>query len=148
MWDWQRENFEKKMRSENVDYNIWGKHGKSCVSELESKLNFKFVQEVKSFIENIGNLGIGSDDIIFTGPENSPTSCVTESEDVGLMNSDCPIKAVKIMDQNGVSFVLFEDGSIKRYDYKFVGKPEGELNYYRTFSDFMDSLIQEIHENA
>jgi hypothetical protein len=136
----------ERLQKENIHYHIWGRRGKASVDELEQKLNFKFDPQVSSFNEEIGNLGLTGCNIFIAGSEDGTYSCITETEDVGLLKEQqCP-EGIKIMDFAGLSYILYADGSIKAYEHTYI-KPDGIVFSYLSFSDFIESEIKGILEN-
>jgi hypothetical protein len=136
----------ERLQKENIHYHIWGKRGKTSIDELEQKLNFKFDPQVSSFIEEIGNLGIPGLQILIAGSEDGTYNCITETEDVGLLKEQQSPEGVKIMDNAGLSYILYADGSIKAYEHDYT-KPDGIVFSYLSFSDFIASEIKGILEN-
>ena len=96
-----RRKLEEMLNQGNIRFRFWGRRGKHVVNELEEQLNFKFSDEVRFFIEEIGNLDLGSYDVIISGDEEGSCNSISESEQVGLFNKNQPSKGVKIMDSGG-----------------------------------------------
>lgn len=143
---WNRQKFEDQMKSKNIAIRIWGRRGKAVADELESKLEFKFRPEVRSFIEEIGNLGFEGYRIIITGDEHGKQNCIIASQDVGLLQNNQPAVGVKIMDFAGLTYVLYLDGSIKAYEHTYI-EPDGVAFQYDSLNDLIEAIIKEIHEN-
>ena len=137
---WNRQSFEVRMKQENIDIRYWGRHGKAVADELEQKLNFKFNPEVRSFIEEIGNLEFLGYEIIIAGSEDGRCDCVTESEAIELLK-DNQSAGVKIMDFAGLSYILHKDGSIKAYEPHYI-QPDGILKSYDSLTSLVEALIE------
>lgn len=140
---WNREKFKEQMEKENISIWIWGRFGINVVNELENSLNFKFPAEVRSFIEEIGNVSIGGTEFLFSGAGADCRNCISETEDIGLLKENQPPEGIKIIDNAGVSYILYSDGSIKAYEFHYV-QPDGIVFSYDSFSDLMKSTINEI----
>lgn len=143
---WNRKDFEERMKKENIEIRYWGRYGKSVLEELERALKFKFNDEIRSFIEEIGNLDMGSCDIVIAGNEKNTYNCVTESKDVELLQEDEPATGVKIMDDAGMSYILHKDGSIKAYEHTYI-KPDGIVFSYDSLSHLVETLVRGRQEN-
>jgi hypothetical protein len=144
---WSRKKFEERMKQDNIDVKCWGRHGISVVQELERVFNIKFASDVRSFIEEIGNVDFDKVGyhILISGDLNGSYNCVSESRAMGLLEQQLP-QGVKIMDMAGVSFIINKDGSIAVYEPVYI-KPNRILFTFESFSDLIEALIQEIHQD-
>ena len=120
---------------------LWGKFGKTAYEDLERKLQFKFDSETRSFIEEIGNLTLEGSKILIAGNVDETYSCVTESRNLGL--KVCSKNGVYIMDKAGLSYLLYEDGSIKAYEFPHF-TPEGVIESYDSLFSLIKNLFDDL----
>ena len=120
---------------------LWGKFGRSAYENLERQLQFKFDSETRSFIEEIGNLTLQGSEILIAGDVNEIYNCVTQSRDLGL--KVCSKNGVKIMDTAGLSYLLYEDGSIKSYETAHFN-PEEVIESYDSLFSLIKNLFKEL----
>lgn len=133
---WNRQDFEEQMNEKNIKVRFWGRHGKAAADDLEQKLNFKFPSEVRAFIEEIGNVQFKGNSIILSGDDEGECNCITESNNIGLSEGVC------ILDNAGLSYILYRDGSIKAYEPHYI-EPDGSVFSFNSFSDLIDWLTHE-----
>ncbi|MDX8431194.1 MAG: hypothetical protein SNF33_05255 [Candidatus Algichlamydia australiensis] len=142
---WNRENFKKEMSNKGIEILYWGEYGREALLDLEKELDFKFDKETRSFIEEIGNLVIGGHEIVTTGKAGGLCNCKTESKEIGLLDKKRAEKGIKIMDSSGLSYILYEDGSIKAYEHVYIS-PDGVVFSYDSLSKLIEEIIEEINE--
>ena len=137
-----KEELLNRLEREKINYRIWGRQGKEVALELEQACNFKFDSDVFVFISEIGNLGIGGNDILIAGVERQ--NCQTESEDAGLFEPGLQTKCVKIMDGSGLSYILYANGTIQAFEHHFIwpGESDPIIHNYPSFSSFLEALIE------
>lgn len=137
---WNRKKFEDRALKENFYIRYWGSYGPDVVTELERKLQFTFPPDVRSFIQEIGNLELSGYTILITGKDCN-YNCITETEDVGLFQEGKPAHGVKILDNAGLSYILYHDGSVKAYEHSYI-QPDGIVFSYDSFNDLIEAFIK------
>jgi len=104
-----REWLKGKGESLGVEVRIWGSAGPSAREAIEQQLDVKLGDEIRDFVETVGNASIGSFMIVAAGDAQRQMSAVTETNAARSVNAGLPREYIKVMDHAGESY--FYDAS-------------------------------------
>jgi hypothetical protein len=116
-----------------------GERGSQVVQRIECELSIKLPDDMKSFIENVGNVGIGPFLIVFGGVDGRAAI-----EETKKLNIDSLLgSAFLIMEYAGESTLFVpRNGCISAYDSFYMMQGQ-ELRKHETFSEFLDWVFRE-----
>lgn len=140
---WSREKIEKRLVSEGIEGQIWGRRGPEVVRELEEQVNFSFHPDLALFAQFIGNLMVNPFNILVTGDENGEITCVTESEQLGILDNKSKIKGIKIMDHAGESYIWIKNSNVINVYESIYLDENNVLMKFCSLSDMIDWIIKE-----
>lgn len=154
---WNREEFEKRMKTEGIKVVCWG-YSKQAANELECRLNFRCDLDTRSFIEEIGNVTIDGTSNAGRAPSSkiivadashiaharnccNPFCDLCQQSDL-LRKSLAKDTVVEIMYYAGMHYVLHKNGFIKAYDNSLLDQA---AEVYTSLAHLVEELIKNIH---
>ena len=140
---WSREQIEKRLINQGLQGRTWGRRGHEVVQKLEAELKFSLDLDLALFAESIGNLMVDPFSIIVTGDTYGEMTCLTESKNIGLLDSSSRIKGIKIMDHAGESYIYIRGKSVVNvYDSMYLDS-NNIIMQFNNLSQFIDWIIKE-----
>jgi len=141
-----REWLDEKQSSTGVEVHIWGRHGVKVRQEIERELDVVFDEQLASFVETVGNAGIGGFMVLIAGSDDAAWNCITETKRCRGLVPQMPADLVQIMD-NGAGSTFFynaNSGEVEVFESVPLNPdPHSRMRVFAGFDKFLEWAFEE-----
>lgn len=135
---------EEKKAERGIDVHIWGRCDVDARRQIEEELGIQFDEQIATFIETVGNAGIGGATLLITGSDGADWNCITETRRCRASTSGFPNQFVLIMGGETNCFYNAETGDVECYESVPLNiEPNARLQHFDGFDEFVEWLIDE-----
>ena len=132
-----------KSESLGVEIRIWGESGTSPCDAIEQQLDVQFGDEIREFVETVGNASIGPFMIAVGGNDQGQMSAVTETNASRSVNAELPRQYIKVMDHAGESYFYdARSNEVHAFDSLNIDPAMKTLSFER-FDKFLEWTFEE-----
>lgn len=134
-----------ELRARGLTCEAWGDSGEIAATAIEASLGVQLPNELRSFVQNLGNLRLDPFDLCIAGDPQRRVGAVASTKSLRENVPDAPVSAVQIMEHAGEVFLLrVPSGEIVAHE---SARPVlgAETLRWGNFVEFFDWIVGEAH---